>query len=574
MKKTLQKMSDRTLFIAGLCIVFLSLIPYAILGENAYIPYHDQLDGEIISYIYQAKYLFDGQNVIPEFLGGAAKTALWPPAPLGVLLFRILSPFAALVTLQALGQFTAYVGMYLLAGKLTDKKAIALITALFYAFLPFLPVYGLSQYGLPLLLFCICLLYQGRHTKAALVYVAFYGAMSSLVLCGFAVLAVWAAGLTVLGIRKKLRGHKSLIYGFVLLLCVYVAENAMLLAQMLGFGTKIVSHKTEYVLTGGELFTTFWNYLKYNGEHSADRHLWIACLCVALLLVLLPALKKCRVEIRKTYRSMLLCLGVISVLCLAAALWDCTAGVAFRGHLGAFGAFQLSRVLWLVPMLWQIELIFCLNILLSAGEWRKWMGYGVSVFLLGAAAYITLKNALVKPCLQQLVRPGYDVMSYADYLALGLMDRVESLIKDKEGLEKEEYRVAGLGIDPAAALYHGFYCVDGYSNNYNLEYKHAFRRIIAPELARNDYLKAYYDNWGNRCYLFSAECPGYYTVEKGGFFYSDLQIDTKALKELGCSYILSAAYVADAGERGLHLLNEEGMETPDSYYRIYVYRID
>ena len=66
-----------------------------------------------------------------------------------------------------------------------------------------------------------------------------------------------------------------------------------------------------------------------------------------------------------------------------------------------------------------------------------------------------------------------------------------------------------------------------------------------------EWLKKYFDEWGNRCYLFSNEIPGYYNIEKGSFWYSDLQIDTVALKSLGCDYILSAAYVVNAEEIGL-----------------------
>ena len=42
---------------------------------------------------------------------------------------------------------------------------------------------------------------------------------------------------------------------------------------------------------------------------------------------------------------------------------------------------------------------------------------------------------------------------------------------------------------------------------------------------------------------------------------------------MGCSYILSAAYVVNAEEIGLELLQEDAIETPESYYRIYIYKI-
>ena len=41
-------------------------------------------------------------------------------------------------------------------------------------------------------------------------------------------------------------------------------------------------------------------------------------------------------------------------------------------------------------------------------------------------------------------------------------------IDDAIGRDKSTYRVAHLGVSPAPALMHGFYTVDGYSNNYPL----------------------------------------------------------------------------------------------------------
>uniref|UniRef100_UPI004057BD09 DUF6044 family protein n=1 Tax=Acetatifactor sp. TaxID=1872090 RepID=UPI004057BD09 len=152
MSETINKFLDRYLFGLGLIIVLGSVLPYIWLGEKSVITYHDQLDGELIGYIYQAKYLFSGQNIIPEFMNGAAKTALQPPAPLMVLFFKLFTPLAALVLMQVLGQIAGYIGMFLLTQQMTEKKMVSFVVAMLYAFLPFLPVYGLSQYGMPLLL--------------------------------------------------------------------------------------------------------------------------------------------------------------------------------------------------------------------------------------------------------------------------------------------------------------------------------------------------------------------------------------------------------------------------------------
>ena len=106
------------------------------------------------------------------------------------------------------------------------------------------------------------------------------------------------------------------------------------------------------------------------------------------------------------------------------------------------------------------------------------------------------------------------------------MDQAKEYLDEVSWLDVSQYRVVSLGIDPAAAYYQGFYCLDGYLNNYSLDYKDKFRKIIQPELDKSEYLADYYDDRGNRCYLYSAEIPGYYTIEKNGFYFQNYELNT------------------------------------------------
>ena len=63
------KFKDKICILMGLLIVSIMIIPYFILGTNSYVEIHDQLDGEVLNYIYHAKYFLKG-NRIPEFMGG------------------------------------------------------------------------------------------------------------------------------------------------------------------------------------------------------------------------------------------------------------------------------------------------------------------------------------------------------------------------------------------------------------------------------------------------------------------------------------------------------------------------
>lgn len=572
MKKFLGGITKKHLFFLGLGIILLAQIPMLILGTDSIVEYHDQLDGEIISYIYQAKYLFSGNQYIPEFLNGASKTALTPPAPLAVLLFRFLPPFAAYMAMNILGQVTAFSGMFLLAELLTGQKYIALLTGGIYSFLPFLPVYGLSQYGVPLLLLCFICLWQKRYRWQSMLYIALYTGMSSLVLCGFTWVLLLGSGSVLILIEKKIRQHVEIIVAWLVMTGIYLVTNLSLVLQILGLGNQAVSHKSEYALEGDSFGSLLKEYFMVGDSHSTDYHKWIILLVGIVLLVRFTE-KNVYDQRRKWYRWLLWDLVAIFILCVFAALWNCTGVLTFRHSLGAVGAFQFGRILWIAPALWYLALSFSLAILWTYKSRMKVVGYGISVVILGILGLYTVKGSTLTECVQEIVLPEYETISWSDYFAMGVMDQVEEFIFSDQGLEKAQYKVASLGIDPVAALYHGFYCVDGYSNNYGVEYKHAFRKVIAPELERNEWLKSYFDEWGNRCYLFSDEIPGYYNIEKGSFWYNDLQIDTVALKDLGCDYILSAAYVVNAEDIGLELLQEEAIGTPESYYQIYIYKI-
>ena len=55
---------------------------------------------------------------------------------------------------------------------------------------------------------------------------------------------------------------------------------------------------------------------------------------------------------------------------------------------------------------------------------------------------------------------------------------------------------------------------------------------------------------------------------------NQLELNTERLKEMNCKYIFSAAYLNNSEELGLTLLRDEPFETEDSWYHIYVYKLN
>lgn len=586
-------------FWGGLVLVFLTLLPGFVLGENAVFTYHDQLDGEVIAYLLQAKHLFSG-STLPEFMNGASKTALTMPAPACVLFFLGGNVLFGLNTMLVMGKLFGYLGMYLLAKRVTGRDEAAAVSAVLFAWLPFLPVYGLSQFGIPLLVWCALCLQEGKKKWICYGYILFFALNSSLVLSGFGILGLGICWLLFLLIRKK-ENFSRAFCGWLLLFFTYLVENWRLLAGILGIGENFTSHKEEYVLTANPFWSLLKQYLLKGGQHSEDYHL-LPVLTVLLVVVIGKVLEgragKKVAAVRKEARVnegigreateeagrntlemvLIVCVAVNLCLAVAAALWGSTPGIWLRDRLSVLGAFQLDRVLWMAPCFWYLAVACGIALMQERIKGsKKNILLGILGAVSGAVLLLTgvhiLLESDVKSNVQKLRNPEYGILSFREYYAIGVLEQVDTFLQETTGKTKEEYRVVSLGIDPAAALYHGFFCLDGYSNNYSVEYKYAFRKILEPELAKSEYLTGYFDDWGNRCYLFSSECPGYYTIEKNGFYFQNYEINAKALKELGGDYLLSAAYIANGAEQGLKLLREAPFETADSYYGIYVYEV-
>lgn len=583
------KMNISTVFfLAGMVIVLFQMIPYIVLGEDTVITYHDQLDGEMIAYILQAKWLFRG-DVIPEFMGGSLKTALTLPAPGFLLLFCIGNYFGAYVFMHLIEMIVAYIGMYLLAKEVKCNSFMAVLLAGIFAYLPFLPVYGLAQFGIPLLLWFQLRIRKNKNYVGAVIYSCVYALCSSLVLVGFGVIFIMFVEIMLGLIKKKFKfldaGEKKSFVIQILclgsLITVYFLENLRLILQILGIGNAgdVVSHKSEYVLRGEDFFTTLTNMFFEGGSHSLDYHFYIMLGSIVGICVCAVVGKK-RIK-GKDWKNLAHVGGWILFFVLLAGFWDSNASKAIREGIGIFGSVSLTRVMWIAPSMWYLFGAMVLGNLESIrkeseGKTKNGAVIAVAFFVivLGIAGFRILWNGNYPANVCRIIGREYSSISFEEYYAVGVLDKVQEYIYETTQEAPEDYRVLSLGIDPAAAYYNGFYCLDGYSNNYSLEYKHKFRKIIEPELNKNEYLRTGFDGWGNRCYLCCAQIPGYYTFEKYTSYFWDYDINAEAAKEMGAKYILSSVYLVDAQKDGLRLVREEPFEAQDSYYAIYLYAIE
>jgi hypothetical protein len=616
----------------GLAAALLLIIPYMVLGHGVYIQMNDQLDGEVLNYIYGAKYLFSGSGIIPELMNGASTISMTPPAPVGLIFYRVLSPFAAFAVMHAFVIAVGYIGMYLLSKELTDSSFISFITAGLFVYLPFYPVYGLSIPGQPLLVWALIRIYKTNGRKIGYYFpVVLYAVSSSFALVGFAWMAVIAITCIYLAIKavKYRGGNKNnvhvdlnpckITFAFcmvlVLMTAVYVLCNINLVKDMLGIGDTFVSHREEMIIASLDFVDNFCSIFFEGGSYAKSYNMPIFILAViAIVCGIIEFLTKkfspMTIPVEKIVRDDIdsdeenkndsdcktKCMNIkwivwllvtALVISIIAALWRVEPVAEMRMNVGGtLKSFQADRIYWLLPVCWYMILALSLkqigkSAITALGKFKavhKITGvlfggivYAVTAGLLVFLGFNIYENSTIYHNLRLMIFPDtYHLMNWDDYYA----EDVYAQIDDYIGVDKSTYRTVSLGITPAAALYNGFYCLDGYSNFYPLEYKHEFRKVIADELEKSEELRVYFDSWGNRCYLFNGETGNYMMIPgSNGGSYEHLDLNTDKLYEMGCRYIFAALPIDNAADMNLILMRDEPFATDASYYHIWLYAI-
>lgn len=573
---------------AGILFSVLLMIPYILLGTGSIVTYHDQLDGELLNYILAARYLFTDIRVYPEVMNGLPAAGAVPPAPFFVLLYVLFQPFTAFMLSQWIIYLVGFVGMFLLLSKLTKREFISFGIAVIFMLLPFYPVYGLCIPGQPLLFYAVLSLYENKRKFFHYFLILFYGASSSPVLVGFAcllVLGIFAVFQSIRVLRTKRGAVFSPWLSIGILLAAYILCNLELVKQVLFPASSYISHKTELVLSPSEPFSYFGEVLGKGIDYAQSYHTVLFFLTgFSLLALLVPYIVRTRKKrlssaIPASSKNLLFKAAItllsIAMICLFSSFYHGTFVTGLRNASeGILKTFNLDRVCWLLPTAWCILAAYLLSFiteLFDGASVKRLFGTIIVFATLGVWGLTVLFHSALYPNLAKLLKGGdYYALDWDNFFSEDIFRQIDEAI----GKPKEDYRVVSVGIYPAAAAYNGFYCLDGYSNNYPLEYKRAFRRIIEKELEKNDYIRTLFDTWGNRCYITTAEQANYYTFEKkwNSVIY-DLDLNTEVLKEWNCQYVFSAAYLMDAEEKGLSLLREAPFETEGSWYHIYVYEV-
>jgi hypothetical protein len=555
--------------------LFVFMLPLVALGPRTFILLHDNLEAEVVWAHLLAKLhlaLAHGPHVgVPPIMDGLPRAALRSGLSATIFIFNLLprSPLAAYLVHEALVRVVGLLSMYWLLRRYglarPEQRGLAAAVALLWAVLPAYSIFGLSVLGQPALLRAALSLRDGRARWPEWLVCAALPWWSSFVLVGPFVAAVWGLGLLLdLGRRGRAAWPATArgAAGLALLLLSYVVVEWQLFYGLL-VAKAFVAHREEFDLARlakpglgrglREAAQLFW----LGHYHASPFFKGGIVLAVGVGLWQLAGPARGRLG-----RQVALLLVVIAGLCGLAGLLPQLAA-AVQGRFPLLHAFSLGRFYFLLALPWVLLLVLVLRQLPAGRLAYALVALQVVPVLAANPEFTNNVRALAG-------YPKADAPGYAAYVAPKLLGQVSAFLKAQTGQAPAAYHVACLGLPPAAAQLNGFYTLDSYQTLYPLAYKHAFRPLIAGELAKSPELATYFDAWGNRCYLFSAELGRNFLVGKRpARTVQHWAFDAAAFRRLGGRYVLSAVRLARPAESGLRLLGV--FDDSESYWRLHLY---
>jgi Protein of unknown function (DUF6044) len=555
---SIQNKKEQRLILFACVILVLYLSPLYILGENAHIRVHDNLDSNIAWY----KVLTSSGEIrgsinatIPQVINGQlSRNAFSTEFSLIVWLYTLFPTMIAYALSQSISRFVAFIGMYLLLKKhfLPNQEwmMIRVGVALAFSLTLFWPSGMLSTLGMPLALWGFLNIRNGEKSWQSYLVFTLLPFYSSIVL-GF---YFFLSAMGLFWLTDVLRGKR---WNWRFLLTIAYMTMIYILVEYRLFYSFLFDHEPN---SRDEYFharLSFWQCIiltlknfSLGHHHVMTVHTFIILPVTFIALYLVIFKKRWREE--KVF-LFLFCLN----LGLSAwyAFWFYKGWLPLTERFHFLDTFNFARYHFLRPLVIYVLFAISLKILwIQGAKWRR----AVKGLVFAQVLLLSLINEEIIFQNDPSVKEFYAEKQFQE-------------IKEYIGLPVEDYRVVNIGIHPAIAQYNGFYTLDTYNNFYSLSYKYEFRKIIEKELAKNKTIRTYFDEWGGRCYIFTDELGKHYMFKKNSEKrLKNLQLNIVQFKKMGGRYIFSAVLIENASENDLAL--EKVFESEESAWRIYLYK--
>lgn len=544
------QLSERKAILCGGTILFIYFIPYLIQGEDSFIIFWDYLDTTPAHFKSAIDLgLFSNHGGKLPVLDGVSIENLIPvlrPFNVQLSLYMFLPVFWAIVCNGIFVKIVAFLGMFYLSNRIIKNNTLyAFLVAMIFSLIPFYSNMELSAAGVPLLLCCIINLDNKQRLLISCLLIFLFACNSSFVMVGFFVCLLWALYIIVKWIKER----KCPLYhlaGLTVMVVTYAVIIFPMIYNFL-FPSGAESHRLEMVYgldIYGVLDTLMFSQFNVGG--------FSAIIVLSLSFTIFAIWGKQD----RSVKNYVVAFVVFAVLLLLSILLRHLPGKVFS-------SFNFDRLYYLYPTLCFVIFAKALSFMRD----RRTLAFVFSfIVLIGVVYYdqearINIYQLLGKPTANPTFKQFFDTSLF-------------SKIRKDIGTDGHyECKVVSLGMYPAVAQFNGFYTLDAYSNNYSLAYKHKFRKVIEKELQKNDFVREYFDDWGNRCYIFSSEVGlKYWCSKDDNISVDNLEINTELLKNMGCEYIISAVDIKNYKNLGLSYV--DSYTSPESYWNVRVYRMD
>jgi hypothetical protein len=546
---------ERTFIVFSLIVISLYLSPYFILGDDAHIRVHDNLDSNLAWYKVLAESgQISGslQSRIPQIINGLPRNALGTEYSLIVWLYVWFPTIIAYGISQAITRFFAFLGMYLvlkdhfIKGK--DQSLIRIGTALAFALTPFWPSGMLSTLGMPLALWALLHIRNGRGNWLHYVALSLLPFYSSIVLGFF----FFLSAMGILWLRDVIRGkgwNGRFFLAIAYMTAVYLITDYRLVFSFLFDGEP--NSRDEYF----HARLSFWHSVRLTFKNFLLGHTHVMTVHTLVILPVIFAALFLIWKHRKwkNERVFVILFVVNFVLSAWYAFWFYKGWLPLTEKFHFLDTFNFARYHFLRPLILYLLFAIGLKILLCEKIMRKAVPWLVAAQIL----LLLFTNEEIVHHKKPSVREFYAVKQF-------------NAINKHIGKPQKSYRVASIGLHPAIAQFNGFYTLDTYNNFYPLSYKYQFRKIIDKELEKNKRIRIYYDEWGGRCYLFTNELGKHYLFKKTTKRrIENIDLNIEQFKKMGGEFIFSSVPIDNARENNLKL--DKVFTSKESAWKVYLY---
>lgn len=546
--------NEQKLLIIAFFVIVLCVSPLFILGENAHIRVHDNLDSNLAWYKVLAE---SGQILgpinatIPQIINGLPRNAFGTEFSLIVWLYALFPTMLAYALSQFITRFFAFLGMYLLLKKHflshSEWTLLRVGTSLAFALTPFWPSGMLSTLGMPLALWAFLNIRRGEKDWINYLVLTLLPFYSSIVLGFFFFLSAMGIFWLTDVLRGKGWNWRFFLSIAYMTLIFFITEYRLVYSFLFDDEPNSRDEYFHARLSFWRCIRLTWKNFIYGHHHVATIHTLIILPSIVIAFFLILYKRNWKQE-----KVFVFLFWLNIALSAWYAFWFYKGWLPLTERFHFLDTFNFARYHFLRPLV--IYVLFAISLKILWFHWKRLTTF----FVLAQVIVAFLFNEEIlfqkKPTFKQ-------------FFAMEQFNEV----KEHIGLPQDTYRVASIGLHPAIAQYNGFYTLDTYNNFYPLSYKYEFRKIIENELAKNKTIRTYFDEWGGRCYIFTAELGKHYMFKKSSKKrLKNLELNLKPFKDLGGKYIFSSVPIDNASENQLKL--DKVFESKSSAWKIYLYK--